>query len=247
VERVASLEQQAIDLARRGAFGADARAVNEEITRLAPENQGAWTRLARCCLELGLLDEATAALDAALRLNPQNTIARNLQIEVSKRRAGPVAAAAPRRRASSTGRSSPARGDGASPRTKSSTGRAGTIALGGFGRAEFTALGHLGPAAAVEALTARIEPLMMALNERTFAARVTEARNRAGHAGVRLFRRSPSGFSRRSHGDAMPLQPASASTFPSVTATIDRKSAASGSSNTSPASSSSSRRCGACT
>jgi hypothetical protein len=38
-------------------------------------------------------------------------------------------------------------------------------------------------------LTARIEPLLMALNERPFAARVVEARNRAGQAGARLYRR----------------------------------------------------------
>jgi hypothetical protein len=63
------------------------------------------------------------------------------------------------------------------------------VALGGFWRGEFSALGHLESAAAAEALTARIEPLLMALNDRPFAARVVEARNRAGHAGVRLFRR----------------------------------------------------------
>jgi Flp pilus assembly protein TadD len=61
VDHLASLEQKAIDLARRGDFGTDARGVNEELTRLAPANQGAWTRLARCCMELGQLDEATAA------------------------------------------------------------------------------------------------------------------------------------------------------------------------------------------
>ena len=104
VDQLAALEQRAIDFAKRGDFGTDARSVNEEITRLVPANQGAWTRLARCCLELGQLDEATSALDAALQLNPQNTIARNLHIEVSKRRAGPIAAVATAR--TSTARSS---------------------------------------------------------------------------------------------------------------------------------------------
>ena len=80
MDHLASLEQQAIDFAKRGDFGPDARHVNEQLTTLSPSNQGAWTRLARCCLELGLLDDATSALDRALQLNPQNTIARNLHI-----------------------------------------------------------------------------------------------------------------------------------------------------------------------
>jgi hypothetical protein len=188
VTNVASLEQQAIEFAKRGDFGAQARSVNEELTRAAPANQGAWTRLARCCMELGLLDEATAALDAALQLNPQNTIARNLQLEVSKRRAGPVDATPASRRRSpaasrtTTGTRSPRVG----PTTRASK---TSLSLAGFGRAEFAALGHLPPAAAAESLTARIEPLLMALNDRPFAAKVVDARNRAGHAGARLFRR----------------------------------------------------------
>jgi hypothetical protein len=187
VDHLAALEQRAIDFAKRGDFGTDARQVNEEITRLAPANQGAWTRLARCCLELGQLDEATAALDAALQLNPQNTIARNLHIEVGKRRAGPIAAAAPaRKRVSSGARTGAAT---ASPPGRAGRAGAGTVALGGLGRAEFTALGHLAPQAAVESLTPRLEPLLMALNDRPFAARVVEARNRAAQAGVRMFRR----------------------------------------------------------
>jgi tetratricopeptide (TPR) repeat protein len=183
-----SLEQRAIDCARRGDFGADARKLNEEITRLAPAHQGAWTRLARCCMEMGQLDEATAALDAALQLNPQNTIARNLQIEVSKRRAGPAADAPARRRRapSSSGGGATAR---AATRSPARAGRAGSIVLPGIGRTEFVALAHLPPASAAESLTARIEPLLMALNDRPFAARVVDARNRAGRAGDRLFRR----------------------------------------------------------
>ena len=185
VDTVASLEQRAIDLAKRGEFSIDARGVNEELTRLAPANQGAWTRLARCCLELGLLDEATAALDAALQLNPQNTIARNLQIDVSKRRAGPEIT--PVRKRATTRAAAGPRTTRSSPASRSS--RAGTAALPGVGRAEFTALAHLPPRAAAESLTARIEPLLMALNDRPFAAKAVEARNRAGRAGVRLFRR----------------------------------------------------------
>ena len=186
MDHLASLEQQAIEFAKRGDFGPDARNVNEQLTTLSPSNQGAWTRLARCCLELGLLDDATAALDRALQLNPQNTIARNLHIEVSRRRAGPVAAVAPRRRASPASRA--AGSEGAAPRRPAKAG-ASTLALGGIGRTEFTALGHLSPQAAVESLTNRIEPLLMALNDRPFAAKVVESRNRAGHSGARLFRR----------------------------------------------------------
>jgi hypothetical protein len=188
VEQLAALEHQAIEFAKRGDFGPDARSVNEQITTMAPSNQGAWTRLARCCLELGQLDDATAALDAALQLNPQNTIARNLHIEVGKRRAGPIAAAAPVRKRAASGTRSSSTATTTAPRRATRAG-AGTIALGGLGRAEFAALGHLPPQSAVESLTPRIEPLLMALNDRPFAARVVEARNRSGHAGVRMFRR----------------------------------------------------------
>jgi hypothetical protein len=189
VNTVTSLEQKAIDFAKRGDFGSAARSVNEELTRLVPANQGAWTRLARCCLELGLLDDATAALDAALQLNPQNTIARNLHLEVTKRRAGPdLEVRPPRKRATSASSAGASR---SAPRTATVTksNRAGSLSLAGIGRAEFTALGHLPPAGAVESLTPRLEPLLMALNDRPFAAKVVESRNRAGHAGARLFRR----------------------------------------------------------
>jgi len=188
VDQLATLELRAVDFAKRGDFSTDARTVNEEITRLAPANQGAWTRLARCCLELGQLDDATSALDAALQLNPQNTIARNLHIEVSKRRAGPIAAvAAPRKRTPSGTRASSATAT-LSVRRAGKAG-AGSVALGGLGRAEFTALGHLPPQSAVDSLTPRLEPLLMALNDRPFAARVVEARNRNAQSGVRMFRR----------------------------------------------------------
>jgi hypothetical protein len=190
VDQLAVLEQRALEFAKRGEFSVDARSVNEEITRLAPANQAAWTRLGRCCLELGQLDEATAALDAALQLNPQNTIARNLHSEVSKRRAGPVAAAAAvRRRSPASPRSSGGSATATASARRASKSGPGTIALGGIGRAEFTALGHLPPQAAAESLTPRLEPLLMALNDRPFAARVVEARNRAAQGGVRMFRR----------------------------------------------------------
>ena len=61
---------------------------------------------------------------------------------------------------------------------------------GGFGRPEFATLGQLTAAAAVEALGPRIEAILMALNERPFADKIVEARNRAGQSGGKLFRRN---------------------------------------------------------
>jgi hypothetical protein len=174
----AELQQRAIDYAKTGDFGPQALATNLELSRIAPANEGAWTRLSRCYLEGGQLDAATMALDTVLQLNPLNSIARSLQTEVSKRRmaaAGPVVRTrAPRVRAEKL------------PRPKS--GR--SIAIGGFGRAEFVTLGQLAPAAALEALGTRLDALLMALNDRPFAAKAVETRNRGGQSGARLFRRN---------------------------------------------------------
>jgi hypothetical protein len=177
VTPIQSLEEQATGFARRGDFGVAARQVNEELTKAAPANPGAWTRLGRCCLELGQLDEATTALEAALRLNPQNTIASSLQQEVTRRRALLSAAIPPPKKRS---RAAP---------PSASRGKAG-LAVGGFGRPEFASLGQLSAAAAAEALAPRIEAILMALNERPFAGKVVEARNRAGQPGGKLFRRN---------------------------------------------------------
>jgi tetratricopeptide (TPR) repeat protein len=167
-----SLEAQAAGFARGGDFGVEARRVNEALTEADPTNPAAWTRLGRCCLELGQLDEATAALEAALRLNPQNTIASSLHQEVSRRRAalGAPMPAAKKRPAVS----------------KKETARV----VGGFGRPEFGSLAQLPPAAAVLALGPRIEALLLALNDRPFAGKVVEARNRAAQPGAKLFRRN---------------------------------------------------------
>ena len=173
---IASLEHKAIEFARRGDFGADAKNTNEELTRVAPTNQGAWTRLARCCIELGMLDDANAALETVLTLNPQNMIARSLLQESIRREvlATPVEEAAPRSRAKS------AKGK----RAAAVTGRTG------FGRAQFAALGQLAPASALESLGPSVASLLMALNDRPFAPKVVEARNRAGQSGSKLFRRN---------------------------------------------------------
>ena len=177
---IQELQQRAIEYAKAGDFGPQALATNLELAKAAPTNEGALTRLSRCYMEGGQLDEATATLDAALQLNPQNTIARSLQLEVTKRRmASMPVVKVPRARAPS----------GARPtRSAASTARAGGR-VAGIGRAEFAALGQLAPEAAVEALGSRLEPLLMALNERPFAGKAVETRNRAGQSGARLFRR----------------------------------------------------------
>lgn len=178
---IQALQQRAIEYAKAGDFGPQALATNLELAKLAPTNEGALTRLSRCYMEGGQLDEATATLDAALQLNPQNTIARSLQLEVTKRRVASMPVIKTPR-----GRAAP----GARPAARSSTSgsRAGGL-VPGIGRSEFAALGQLAPGAAVDALGPRLEPLLMALNERPFALKAVETRNRAGHSGARLFRR----------------------------------------------------------
>jgi tetratricopeptide (TPR) repeat protein len=181
---IQELQLRAVEYAKSGDFGAQALATNLELAKLAPTNEGALTRLSRCYLETGQFDEATATLDAALQLNPQNTIARSLQMEVTKRRV----ASMPVVKTTKPRASKPAARTGA----PSSGGRAtrSSTQVAGIARAEFAALGQLSPAAAVESLGSRLEPLLIALNERPFAAKAVETRNRAGQSGARLFRRN---------------------------------------------------------
>lgn len=169
---IADLQERAVEFAKRGDFGPQALEINLELTRVAPRNEGAWTRLGRCYLESGRLDEAMAALDGALAVDPQNTIARNLQMEVAKRRAGPAVSAVRAR----------------APRTKRAEAASGSSG-GAFSRAEFATLAQLPPSSAAEALGGRVDTLLLALNERPFAAKAVETRNRAGRPGVWLFRR----------------------------------------------------------
>lgn len=173
---ITALEQKAVDFARRGDFGDEARQVNAELTKIAPANQGAWTRLARCNIELGLLDDANAALERVLLLNPQNMIARSLLQEAIRRevRLAPDPAPVALRARGVRAKKAEARG----------------AAARGFGRAQFAALQQLAPASALESLGPSIEAVLMALNERPFAAKVVEARNRAGQSGSKLFRRN---------------------------------------------------------
>jgi tetratricopeptide (TPR) repeat protein len=178
---IQELQQRAIEYAKSGDFGPQALATNLELAKVAPTNEGALTRLSRCYMEGGQLDEATATLDAAIQLNPQNTIARSLQLEVTKRRVASMPVIKSQR---------PSRArTPAGARPVSRTPRVTGPAAAGIGRAEFAALGQLAPEAAVEALGSRLEPLLVALNERPFAAKAVEARNRAGQSGARLFRR----------------------------------------------------------
>jgi tetratricopeptide (TPR) repeat protein len=82
-----ALEKRAIEFAKLGNFGTDALDINRQLTVATPNNQGAWTRLARCCMEQQQFEEAVSALGKALELNPSNNIAKSLQQEVIRRRA----------------------------------------------------------------------------------------------------------------------------------------------------------------
>ena len=83
---ISQLQRRAIEFATSGDFGPDSLAANLELARLAPDNEGAWTRLSRCYMEGGQLDEATGALDTVLAVNPRNSIALSLKIEINRRR-----------------------------------------------------------------------------------------------------------------------------------------------------------------
>ena len=152
-----ALERRAIEFAKLGNFGTDALEANRELTVAAPANQGAWTRLARCCMEQKHFEDAAAALIKALELNPSNSIAKSLHQEVIRRRA-----------------MAPVLSDAAS----------------GFTPQDFYTLGQLAPTDAARVLGAKFESLLMSLNEQRTAARIVDARNRAGLSGSKLFRRN---------------------------------------------------------
>ena len=67
---VTQLQQRAVDYAKSGNFGPDAIDTNLQLAGLAPDNEGAWTRLARCYLESGRLDDATAATRVGAEVEP---------------------------------------------------------------------------------------------------------------------------------------------------------------------------------
>jgi hypothetical protein len=180
---VDDLQQRAIEFARHQDFGPRALEANLELTRVSPHNEGAWTRLARCYVERGQLDEAMHAVDAVLQVNPQNTIARNMQADIARRRnTSALTSAPPRARTRST-----------TPKTERTARpqRQAPLRLGGgFGRPQFAALAQLPPAQAIETLAPSIEPLLETLNDRPFAARAVESRNRNAQSAIKLFRPS---------------------------------------------------------
>ena len=120
---IQELQLRAIEYAKAGDFGPQALATNLELAKLAPTNEGALTRLSRCYMEGGQLDEATATLDAAIQLNSQNTIARSLQLEVTKRRAATMPVIKPQRPARA--RTTSERGIGAAVHQGDTARRAG--------------------------------------------------------------------------------------------------------------------------
>jgi hypothetical protein len=63
-------------------------------------------------------------------------------------------------------------------------------AASGFTPQDFYTLGQLAPTDAARALAPKIESLLLSLNEQRTAARIVEARNRAGRSGSKLFRRN---------------------------------------------------------
>jgi hypothetical protein len=60
----------------------------------------------------------------------------------------------------------------------------------GFTTHDFDALGHLAPVEAARALAPKIELLLQSVSEQRTAARIVEARHRAGQAGSKLFHRN---------------------------------------------------------
>lgn len=63
-------------------------------------------------------------------------------------------------------------------------------AASGFTAQDFYTLGQLAPTDAARALGPKFESLLMSLNEQRTAARIVDARNRAGMSGSKLFRRN---------------------------------------------------------
>ena len=74
-------------------FGAEALDLNHRLVAANPADAGSRTRLARCYLQAGRLDEAEAEYREALRLNPRNLIATGgLETVARQRHQGEVAA-----------------------------------------------------------------------------------------------------------------------------------------------------------
>jgi hypothetical protein len=63
-------------------------------------------------------------------------------------------------------------------------------AASGFAAHDFDALGHLAPVEAARALGAKIEALLLSVNEQRTSMRIVDTRTRAGQSGSKLFHRN---------------------------------------------------------
>jgi tetratricopeptide (TPR) repeat protein len=120
-------------------FGAEALDLNRRLVAANPADAGSRTRLARCYLQAGRLDEAEAEYREVLRLNPRNLIATGgLETLERQRHQGEVAAEEAR-----AARPTRARRDGAArPRASSLSTSAEPVpqTFTGFGRGDFAEL-----------------------------------------------------------------------------------------------------------
>lgn len=84
-----SLDERARALAVAQDFGPEALDLNRRLVAENPNDAGARTRLARCYLQAGRLEDAEAEYREALRLNPQNRIAAGGLETIEAQRRGP--------------------------------------------------------------------------------------------------------------------------------------------------------------
>ncbi len=88
-------EERARALAVAGNFGAEALELNRRLVAANAADMASRTRLARCYLEAGQLDQAEAEYREVLRLDPRNRIAAG-GLEMVERQRHPVVLAPPR-------------------------------------------------------------------------------------------------------------------------------------------------------
>ncbi len=88
---VSSLEQRARAFAVAQDFGPEALDLNRRLVAANPADEGARTRLARCHLHAGHVDQAEAEYREALLLNPRNRIALGGLEEIEKLKHPPEA------------------------------------------------------------------------------------------------------------------------------------------------------------
>ncbi len=98
-----SLEERARAFAVAQNFGPEALDLNRRLVAANPADAGAHTRLARCYLQAGRVDEAEAEYREALGLNPQNRIAIGGLEEIDRLKNPPALTAPARGRGASAG------------------------------------------------------------------------------------------------------------------------------------------------